>query len=89
MKRTPATPTANGPFADLGSCGTRSLNHADAHDPTPATPAEATCYYYDGAWYHATGKEGTRFDDGQHTREFATREDARLWLTDDGQTTED
>ena len=76
-------------YADYGSCGTRSLRWADAHDPTETTPAQASCLRYKGENYHETGKTGTRIADGTFCREFATEHDARLWLTNDGRIFED
>lgn len=68
-------------YSDLGNCGTRSLGWVDAHDPTPAaSPAQATCLLYHGTEYFATGKTGTRYDDGTACREFASEADARLWV---------
>lgn len=39
---------------------------------------------HDGQTYYFTGKNGTRFSDGRAVREMATEQDARLWITLDG-----
>ena len=39
---------------------------------------------HDGQTYVATGKDGTHTTTGSQTREMATTEDARLWITLDG-----
>jgi hypothetical protein len=74
---------------DLGSCGTRSLNHADARPATPAAPAACQYVEVGGHWYGFTGKHGRRCDDGSACREFARIDDGRLWVGDDGRITLD
>lgn len=75
-------------YADLGSCGCRSLAWSDAHDPTETTAAQASCLRYNGRDYHETGKQGTRIADGKPCREFSSNDgitESRLWLTNDGE----
>ena len=40
---------------------------------------------HDGLHYHFTGKSGTNLKTGLPVREMATEDDARLWITLDGQ----
>lgn len=40
---------------------------------------------HDGQHYHFTGKSGTNLKTGLPVREMATEDDARLWITLDGQ----
>ena len=40
---------------------------------------------HDGLSYHFTGKSGTNLKTGLPVREMATEDDARLWITLDGQ----
>jgi hypothetical protein len=40
----------------------------------------------DGKTYSFTGKDGVWMSTGRETREMATLEDARLWITLDGRT---
>lgn len=40
---------------------------------------------HDGQSYHFTGKSGTNFKTGLPVREMATKDDARLWISLDGQ----
>jgi hypothetical protein len=44
-------------------------------------PVEVT---HDGMTYSYTGKDGVWMSTGRETREMATKEDARLWITLDG-----
>ena len=46
-------------------------------------PVEVT---HDGKTYTFTGKDGVWISTGRETREMATMEDARLWITLDGRT---
>lgn len=39
---------------------------------------------HDGKTYNYTGKDGVWMSTGRETREMATPEDARLWITLDG-----
>jgi hypothetical protein len=41
---------------------------------------------HDGQTYFYTGKDGIWTTSGEETREMATADDARLWITRDGQT---
>ena len=41
---------------------------------------------HDGKAYSYTGKDGVWMSTGRETREMATPEDARLWITLDGRT---
>ena len=40
---------------------------------------------HDGLHYHFTGKSGTNFKTGLSVREMATEDEARLWISLDGQ----
>ena len=40
---------------------------------------------HDGQTYHFTGKSGSNHKTGLPVREMATEDDARLWITLDGQ----
>ncbi len=40
---------------------------------------------HDGLQYHFTGKSGTNVKTGLPVREMATEDDARLWISLDGQ----
>jgi len=40
---------------------------------------------HDGQTYHFTGKSGSNFKTGLPVREMAAEDDARLWITLDGQ----
>ncbi len=40
---------------------------------------------HDGLHYHFTGKSGTNLKTGLPVREMATEDDARLWISLDGQ----
>ena len=72
-------------YSDLGSCGARSNRWAEAHDPTPATAAEATCISIDGTEYFATGYTYERTTDSSKTREFLSYDNSqRAFLSNDG-----
>lgn len=60
------------------ACGAMPIT-VEFHQDVPISVA------HDGQTYHFTGKSGSNFKTGLPVREMATEDDARLWITLDGQ----